>query len=224
MADTLLVGLFGLLGVILGWALTSWSTRREDQKRAAEEQEREADVHRRVRLLLRLESKQNAAALVEFWARVSSAGVHIPERGVLAGVGTSPSEGEFDQRQRLAVLPVPVWRRHMWRSQSGSVARALKPDEIERVYTRYSDLETFATRCEELRAYFATPEGQKLAQRYSQWMQEKQRGRPHPGGQDEVDIEVALIEFNNKTAALWNECKAIHERSLPYNESDIIAP
>jgi hypothetical protein len=224
----LLTGLLTILGTIaggiVGWALNSWSTQRDERKRAAEAQEREADIHHRVRLLLRLECKQNVAALVEFWASVSSAGVHVPEQGMLVGIGTSPSEGEFDQRQRLAVLPLPVWRRHMWKSQAGSVAQTLKPDEIDRVYTRYSDLETFAARREELRAHLATPAGQKLAQRYSQWMQEKHRGHPHPGGQDEVDIEVALMEFNNKTRALWNECLAIYNRALPYMDRDILAP
>ena len=112
----------------------------------------------------------------------------------------------------------------MWKSQAGSVAQTLKPDEIDRVYTRYSDLETFAARRDELQAQFATPEGQQLAQHYSQWMQEKHCGRSRSAGQDEVDRENALMEFNNKTRALWNECQAIHNRALPYEDSDILAP
>jgi hypothetical protein len=132
------------------------------------------------------------------------------------------SEEEFDKRQRLAVWPLRPWGRLMLESHAGSLATALDADQIDHVYTLYSDLETFAARREELRAQFATSEGKLLSERYSNWMQGKE-ARAY-AGDDAVHIDVALRDFINRTAPLWNDCQAIYERALPYKDSDILAP
>jgi hypothetical protein len=226
-----LIGVLGVgLGTVLGWRLNLSTIREqehkhqaEEQKREAEKQKREAETRRRVRLLLRLECRQNLTALSEFWGIVSRGGVYLPEKGWLTSVGTSMSEGEYDKLRRLAVTPLPVWGRDMWESQASLVADALdKPGEIDRVYKLYSDLETFAEWREELQAEFATPEGQRLSERYSVWMLGKE-ARTFVG-EDEVHIDSALRDFINRTGALWNECQAIYNRALPYKDNDIIAP
>lgn len=114
MSSTVVVGIFTILGVILGWALNRWQAWR-----------RETQARRNVRLLLWLECRQNVAALMEYWGKVSNEGVHLPGIGMLVGIGTSHEEGAFDKRQRLAREPMPVWgascgraRRVWWRWRS----------------------------------------------------------------------------------------------------------
>jgi hypothetical protein len=199
--------IFGIVGVVVGFLLNWW----RDTRHAA-------DVSRDVRKQLRLECRQNVTALLDYWAKVTIAGVHLPDAGWLQ-VGTSPQEGEYDKRQRLAHEPMPVWRRLMWESQVSKVAQALNdPAVIARVYALYADLETFAARREELREAFNTPEGAQLAKDYSRWMWEKHK---NPTYQEQgTDEKLAL--FNERTRSVWNECLAIYQRALLYRNSDVI--
>lgn len=213
MNDALLTGIIGLVGVVLGWVLNWWTTRRQERKR--EEQER-----RGVRLLLRQECKHNVAALCEFWGTLAREGVHVPEAGMLLGIGTSWDEGEFDKRQRLAREPLPVWRHLMWESQAGLAAIALSPAEIDRVYALYADLEAFTARRAELRKEYDSPEGKQLADEYTRWMLQRFQGRLTSGtSAEEQHIYSALHAFNVKTSTFWEECNAIYLRALPYKDN-----
>jgi hypothetical protein len=214
MNDPAIIGVLGVvLGVVLGWALNRWTNRSQERRR-------EEQVRRSVRLLLRLECSQNLAALFKFWGNVSSPGVHLPEVGELVGVASSGYEDAFDRHQRLAREPLPAWGRLMWESQVDKAEITLSWPEIDRVYTLYSDLEAFAARRAEMRAVFESPDGEKYAHYYSLVMLGKQQGNPKSGASpEEFERDQKLIPFNERTRPLWNECKAIYERVLPYKDN-----
>ncbi len=207
---TLLSGLFLLVGtlggVALGWELNRRTTQRQ-------EREREAQIRHGVRMLLRLESKQNIDALSDFWKRVASSYIRLPGIGALASVSYGMDEEEFGRSQMQANEPMPTWRKLMWESQAGLVASALTPAEVDHMYMLYSDLETLTARQTELRKLFDTPDGKKLSEEFGNWMQHKFQGKPTPGtSQSEVQLGQALREFNEKTRTLWNDSKVICER------------
>jgi tetratricopeptide (TPR) repeat protein len=174
-------------------------------------------------MLLRLECQQNVKALLDYWAKVSADGVHIPGVGILVGVGMSFQEIEYDKRQCLAREPMPVWGRQVWDSHASIVAQALNdPALISRVYTLYADLATFIARRKELREAFDTPEGEQLAKDYSRWMQAKQAGQGSIDYREEQGTDMKLGAFNEKTRSLWAECQAISQRALQYRDSNVI--
>lgn len=211
-------GIFALLGIILGWALNWVTSQRQEWKRASQ-------VRQSVRLLLRLECRQNIVALLAYWDSVASEGVHLPGVGMLAELSTSIEEGDFDKRQRLALQPLPVWRNLMWKSHASVVATALAPVEIDRVYTLYAALETFTARRAELRQAFDAPKGKELAEDYSRWMHARrnQQAHPTPGYQEEHGIDLKLGTFNEQTRSFWNECKAARDWAYAYRDTDLIA-
>lgn len=214
MNDAAIIGVLSvILGVILGWALNWWTSQVQERRRDAQER-------RSVRLLLRLECSQNLAALFTFWDKVSSPGVHLPEVGELVGVASSGYEDIFDRHQRLAREPLPAWGRLMWESQVDKIATTLSRPEIDRLYTLYADFEAFAARRAEMREVFDSPDGENYAHLYSLIMLGKQQGNPKYGAsQEEFERDQKLMPFNEKTRPLWNECKAIYERMLPYQDN-----
>ncbi len=200
MNDTLLGAIIGVGGVLLGVVLTSAVNWR--QGRAREQQER-----RGVRLLLRLESAQNLQALSEFWDKVVSTTFWE------IGVGYSPEEEEFHNRQRLATVPMPVWGHLMWESQAGLMAMALYPTEIERVYRLHTDLEMFSAMRAKLQEAFDTPEGKQLAAGYAEWMVSRRQQQQAMAHSTTQQMYAPLRAFNEQTNPFWAECLAIYNRA-----------
>jgi hypothetical protein len=164
--------------------------------------------------------KRNLAALDEAWARVTSDYIWVPEVGQLAGIGASPDDVDFNRRQRLAREPMPIWSHLVWQAQISVTPTPLSPAEFAQMNELHADLDTFTSRCAELRAELGTPEGKKLSDQFAELMQQKQRGRG-ASGQYADDIERALREFNTRTSSIWTACNAICDRVLPLKNSSL---
>ena len=150
MIDTLLYLIVSALIGALVAAGVGWI-----QGRARAHQERLG-----VRMLLRLESNRNLAALNEFWDKVTSAAYMMP------GIGYAHEELEFHKRLRLANLPLGSWDKLMWESQAGLIAKALQPAEIERAYSFNADLAMFLVIRTKLQEAFDTEDGGQLRESF----------------------------------------------------------
>jgi hypothetical protein len=209
-----------VIGVILGWGLTSLSNWWQEQRREVEQQKRELEERQHVRMLLRLETQHNVKELVDFWAKASSNTVRIPGVGVLAGIGYAPDELQFGHYQQLALEPLPEWSYLMWESQASLVAKALNPLEIDPVYAHYADLKTFTARQQGLREMLVeTSQGMELSKLFGQYMQQKQR---EPGYAMNQALRDGLNYFNIEAQPYWSECQAIYSRQRPYQDQNLI--
>lgn len=212
-----------VIGVILGFGLNWWTNSRAEEKHEIEARKREMQEREHVRMLLRLETTQNIKALVEFWDKVSVAGVHIPGVGTLTGIGSSPPEVEFDQIRRLALEPLPEWRDLLWRSHMGLVAKALNSAEIDRVYSLYSDLRTFTVRRAETRALLVeTPEGKEASSTYDYWMRQRYQSQGSQETLQNDTLSQSLIYFNEKARPFLNDCLFIYSRQRGYLKSPLL--
>ena len=136
MSDAAVMGLFLVVGVLLGIALNegAWWYRR----RLLEGHER-----RSIRAALELEYEYNRAALCGWWRSL----YELPATG-------AAEDQEFENRRRLATAPPPNWSSLMWPSNAAKLTRILTDDEFTLLLDRYASLEMFTTQHAAMRREF----------------------------------------------------------------------
>ncbi len=143
MDDQLTIGvvtaLIGVAGVIIGFALDFGATYLRDRRTEAAENES-------LRTLLALEIEHNLSRLRD-----------LRDRGREAAKTTTG--GPDGEAYGLISIPWAGWRRTAWDTQGATLPRALRPDQIRRVYQLYDHLDQL----ESIRNVFADTQSKSQA-------------------------------------------------------------
>lgn len=137
--EAILSGIFGLVGVAVGFLLSEWKKREEDKKN-----------RENVRSMLHYEIEQNLRVLKEAKSELELfEAILITENHkkdgdiVLSFEERMAQENQVKSRlaQELNDYPFPEWRQTVWAGQMSLVADALNHGEIDSVLKFYSELD-----------------------------------------------------------------------------------
>jgi len=135
--EAILSGIFGLIGVAVGFLLGEWKKREEDKK-----------TQENLRLMLHYEIEQNLTILKEAMFDLSMYEVLLLKEYWDAEKEYSSQEREAQERQvksrvvkELNNYPFPKWRKTVWEAQTASIAGALNQNQVISVLGFYSELD-----------------------------------------------------------------------------------